>query len=118
MAMNHGCNIRSRNAELQMGKSGILVRHRIKLPHIFAALGRGERRQAVVSTKFSSITLTVIPIGLRFRRASDQSGRLFASMWHQMHPRSDPMLSRRASTVKKPTRHPGEVIETGTSKVS
>src|SRR4051794_36560561 len=66
MAMNHGCNIRSRNAELPMGKSGILVRHRIKLPHIFAALGRGELRQAVVSTKFSSITLTVIPIGLLF----------------------------------------------------
>jgi hypothetical protein len=93
--MKYGCNVRSRNAKLQVRKNGILARHRTALR------SSGWAAQAVVSNEISKrITLTVITPRLRLRRASDESGELSWAYVAPLHPQLKPILSRRASVVK------------------
>src|SRR5215204_3847833 len=96
MAMDYGCNVRSRNTKLQVRQSGIVVSHRIELSHIFPDLrSSDERRQAVVTPHADRHDL-----GLRFSQCIRSKRRLLRSMWHTDPSSADAMLSRPASAVK------------------
>src|SRR4051812_44991007 len=105
MAMNYDCNVRRGNAMLQVRKSGILISHRIELPHMVLLGARDERREAVLSNEISSTSrlpsLTPRAALSKCIRSKRQAGSCGLCGTH-IPPQRDAMLSRRASVVKKP----------------
>ena len=88
--MNYDCNVRRQNAKLQVRKSGILVSHRIELPHrvCFTVLGMSGAKQSLATRLVAHHAYRHLPLGLRFRSASDQSGRQALAVYVAQYPSS------------------------------